>query len=175
MLTKITHKIFSKKIDKKSFINHFFNDPNHFWISRDKNLKRAFEILLNELKEEHIEYFAQNKTYFVECEGILSCAVGNTGDNFLILVFPELKEKLRTYNFAHGLAILAHEMGHIFHRHTEKRIQTIEAQLEADEFAFQLGFGEELQEVLLDYNYSVDTKLRISRLTTYLIERKYNQ
>ncbi len=175
MISKITQKIFSPKITKKEFIENFFKDPNHQWINQDKNLKRAFAMLLNDLKDEHVFYFNQNKTFFIECEGILSCAVGNTQDNFLVLVFPELKEKLKTYQFMHGLAILAHEMGHIYHRHTEKKVQTLEAQVEADEFAFKLGFGEELQEVLLDYNHNIDTKVRISRLTTLLIERKYNQ
>jgi hypothetical protein len=164
-----------KKITKEKFIQNFFNDPNHQWINLDKKIKRPFEILLNDLKPEHIEFFNSHKTFFIPCEAKLSCAIGSTKKHHLILVFPELKLLLQSSSLHHGIAILAHELGHIFYQHTENKVNTLQAQIEADDFAFQLGFGEELQEVLLDHNHSIDCRVRISRLTTNLIERKYNQ
>ena len=165
----------NKKNSKQDFINDFMDDQNHSWIHNNKSIKKAFEILLNGLKKEQIEFFQKHKTYFIPCEAKLSCAIGSTKNNHLVLIFPELKKILQSPSIYHGIAILAHELGHIYHQHTEYKIETLTAQLEADEFAFKLGYGEELQEVLLENNFSTDCKIRISRLTTMLIEQKFNQ
>jgi hypothetical protein len=87
-------------------------------------------------------------------------------------VFPELIQLLKSASAFHGIAILAHELGHIYHQHTEQKIDTLTAQIEADEFALDLGFGEELQEVLLDHAHSVDCRVRISRITSKLLTKK---
>ena len=80
---------------------------------------------------------------------------------------------LRSASPDHGLAILAHELGHIYYQHTEFKTETLKAQIEADDFAFELGFGEKLQDVLLDHNESIDCRVRISKLTAKLITAKY--
>lgn len=168
--------LFNKKnTDKNEFLRNFFSDPNHQWISSSPKIKKAFDLLLNELKAEHIEFFSNHPTFFIPCEAKLSCAIGKTKDSHLILVFPELMTLLKSASLYHGIAILAHELGHIFYQHTENKTETLTAQIEADDFAFKLGFGEELQEVLLDYDHSVDCRVRISRLTTKLVEQKFNQ
>ena len=161
----------NKTISKESFINGFFLDPNHHWIEKNPRIKRAFTLLLNELSNEQIKFFEKHKTFFVECEAHLSCAVGKTKNHHLILVFPELKVLLQSASFTHGIAILAHELGHIYHQHTENKVDTLKAQIEADKFAFDLGFGEELQEVLLDHVHSVDCRVRIAKLTSLLLTK----
>lgn len=164
-----------KNVTKSEFIKNFFEDPNHRWINENKKIRKAFEILLNDLKNHHIEFFEKNKTYFIPCEAKLSCAIGSTKNHHLILIFPELRTLLQSASLHHGIAVLAHELGHIYFKHTENKIDTLVAQLEADDFAFQIGYGEELQEVLLDHQESTDCRVRISRLTTKLLEQKYNQ
>ena len=79
---------------------------------------------------------------------------------------------LRSPSIYHGIAILAHELGHIYYQHTEQKIDTLKAQIEADDFAFELGLGEELQEILLDHVHSVDCRVRISKLTSKLISER---
>jgi hypothetical protein len=165
----------TSKITKEEFINNFFKDHNHAWINSNIKYKKAFTLLLNDLKQEHIEFFNRHKTFFILCEAHLSCAIGKTQDHHLILIFPELKNLLKSASLTHGVAILAHELGHIYFQHTEKKVDILTAQLEADDFAFKLGYGEELQEVLLDHIESTDCRIRISRLTTKLLEVKYNQ
>jgi hypothetical protein len=154
---------------KKEFIAHFLADKNHAWILADKNTKRCIEILLNSLSDKQVQFFTKHPTYLIPCQAHLSCAIGKTGNHHLILVFPELIQLLKSVSAFQGIAILAHELGHIFHQHTENKIDTLTAQIEADQFAFELGFGEELQEVLLDHVHSVDCRVRISRLTANLI------
>ena len=150
----------------------FFKDSNHQWISEDRIIKRSIEILLDSLTPNQIQFFIKNPTYFIPCQAQLSCAIGRTQNHHLILVFPELIKLLKSGSAFNGIAILAHELGHVFHRHTENKIDTLTAQIEADQFAFDLGFGEELQEVLLEHTYSIDCRVRISKLTSQLIIQK---
>lgn len=157
---------------KENFIKKFLNENDHQWISENPYIKRAIENLLQSMTEEHIKFFSKNKTYLIPCQAHLSCAIGKTNNNHLILVFPELIKLLKSGSSSHGMAVLAHEFGHIFHQHTENKIDTLKAQIEADQFAFDLGFGEELQEILLDHAHDVDCRVRIARLTSALISTK---
>lgn len=157
---------------KENFIKNFLNDRDHQWILEDQYIKRAIENLLHSMTEEHIKFFSKNKTFLIPCQAHLSCAIGKTNNNHLILVFPELIKLLKSGSSAHGMAVLAHEFGHIFHQHTENKIETLTAQIEADKFAFDLGFGEELQEILLDHAHDVDCRVRIAKLTSALITTK---
>lgn len=156
-------------ISSKTFLENFLKDPNHRWIAEDRKITRVISMLMDSLTQEHRDFFSKHPTYFIPCQAHLSCAIGRTQNHHLILVFPELMLMLKSASSIHAVAILAHELGHIFYQHTENRIDTLQAQIEADDFAFQLGFGEELQEILLDHVYSVDCRVRISKLTSKLI------
>lgn len=168
-LTKLKPQKTNYKKLKDNFIKNFFADANHQWISEDRVTKRSIEILLNSMNEKQIHFFNKHPTFMIPCQAHLSCAIGRTQNHHLILVFPELIQLLKSASAFHGVAILAHEMGHIFHQHTEMKIDTLTAQIEADQFALDLGFGEELQEVLLDHVHSIDCRVRISKLTGQLI------
>jgi hypothetical protein len=157
---------------KEDFKKSFLRDANHQWVSEDRVIKRSIETLLDSLNNKQIQFFIKNPTFMIPCQAHLSCAIGRTQNHHLILVFPELIQILKSASAFHGIAILAHELGHIYHQHTENKIDTLTAQIEADQFAFDLGFGEELQEVLLDHIQSVDCRVRISRLTSQLITHK---
>lgn len=166
---KSTNKNKSTENLKKDFKKKFLEDKNHYWINEDRIIKRSIEILLDSLSEKHIHFLKKHPTFFIPCQAHLSCAIGSTQNHHLILVFPELIQLLRSASAFHAIAILAHELGHIYHQHTELKIDTLTAQIEADQFAYDLGFGEELQDVLLDHVHSVDCRVRISKLTSQLI------
>ncbi|MBC7428641.1 MAG: hypothetical protein H7336_08530 [Bacteriovorax sp.] len=163
------------KSKKERFLSSFLNDGNHRWINEDRLIRRGISMLMDSLEEKHIDFFLKHPTYMIPCQAHLSCAIGRTQNHHLILVFPELKQILRSASSVHGIAILAHELGHIYYQHTENKIDTLQAQIEADDFAFQLGFGEELQEILLDHAASVDCRVRISKLTSKLITIKHTK
>lgn len=154
---------------REEFKKNFLKDSNHQWISEDRVTKRSIEILLGSMTIKQIHFFNKHPTFMIPCQAHLSCAIGRTQNHHLILVFPELVQLLKSASAFHGIAILAHELGHIFHQHTEQKIDTLTAQIEADQFAFDLGFGEELQEVLLDHVHSIDCRVRISKLTSQLV------
>lgn len=157
---------------KERFLKKFLADGNHRWIAEDRLIARGIAILIDALSEKHLDFFEKHPTYLIPCQAHLSCAIGSTKNHHLILVFPELKQILRSASSMHGIAILAHELGHIYYQHTENKVETLQAQIEADDFAFELGFGEELQEILLDHASSVDCRVRISKLTSKLITQK---
>lgn len=157
---------------REDFKKKFLNDGNHQWINQDPIIKRSIIILLEAMSEKHIHFFNKHPTFMIPCQAHLSCAIGRTQNHHLILVFPELIQLLKSASAFHGVAILAHELGHIYHQHTELKIDTLTAQIEADKFAFDLGFGEELQEVLLDHVHSIDCRVRISKLTSELLTQK---
>jgi hypothetical protein len=160
------------KTKKERFLRGFLQDGNHRWINEDKLIRRGIAILVDALNEKHIDFFEKHPTYLIPCQAHLSCAIGRTKNHHLILVFPELMQILKSASVLHGIAVIAHELGHIYYQHTENKIDTLQAQIEADDFAFQLGFGEELQEILLDHVYSVDCRVRIAKLTSKLITQK---
>lgn len=157
---------------RSEFKKFFLKDANHQWINEDRVTRRSIETLLDSLNNNQIQFFTKHPTFMIPCQAHLSCAIGRTQNHHLILVFPELIQLLKSASAFHGVAILAHELGHIYHQHTEQKIDTLTAQIEADQFAFNLGFGEELQEVLLDHVHSVDCRVRISKLTSQLITQK---
>lgn len=156
---------------KEKFIREFLADPNHAWIAEDKTMARGMGELLHSLKDKHVEFFLKHPTYFIPCQAQLSCAIGRTKNHHLILVFPELRLLLKSASIYHGLSVLAHELGHIYYQHTENRIDTLQAQIEADDFAYELGFGEELQDILLEHVHSIDCRVRISKLTSKLVSK----
>lgn len=167
------HKSLDPKTKKENFLKSFISDSNHRWIAEDRMVHRGVKMLIESLQDKHIDFFTKHPTYLIPCQAHLSCAIGRTQNHHLVLVFPELLQILRSASSVHGVAILAHELGHIYYQHTENKIDTLQAQIEADDFAFQLGFGEELQEILLDHVNSVDCRVRISRLTSKLITQKH--
>ncbi len=169
---KIKRKNKYVKSKKEDFFKSFMSDGNHRWIQEDRMLARGVKLLLEALEDKHIEFFIEHPTYLIPCQAHLSCAIGRTKNHHLILIFPELVQILRSASSIHGVAILAHELGHIYHQHTENKVETLQAQIEADDFAYQLGFGEELQEILLDHINSIDCRIRISKLTSKLITKK---
>ena len=160
------------KTKRALFLKRFLEDANHRWIAEDRLVKRGVGLLIEALHEKHLDFFSKHPTYLIPCQAHLSCAIGRTQNHHLILVFPELLQILRSASSIHGVAVLAHELGHIYYQHTENKIDTLQAQIEADDFAYQLGFGEELQEILLDHKNSIDCRVRIAKLTSKLITQK---
>ena len=157
-------------IEKKILLlRHFINDDNHHWIKSSPHIKKAMVILIDEMNEKHVEFFLTHKTFLINCHAHLSCAIGSTKNHHLILVFPELLTLLKSSSFLQGLAVLAHELGHIYYQHTEKKVDSLKAQIEADDFAFELGFGDELKQVLLEHvHINADCRVRVAHLSKKL-------
>lgn len=153
---------------KQGLFLHFIADPNHLWLKEYQGLQTAMFDFISAMNEDQLDFFLKNKIYLISCQARLSCAIGKTGNDQIVLIFPEMLEMLKRRQFAHAFAILAHELGHIYFNHTEKRTETFKAQLEADYFAVSMGLGHELIDVLLEHSHLEECRVRINYIKKFL-------
>ena len=161
----------SLKIDK---LHHFLeakfiNLPYNSWIRNDKYFRRGLKELIHSLNKKQAVHFLKSRDIaFVTATGQLSCTLTYDLDMDVVIIFPDLLKMLYSASPRSGIAVLAHEFGHIYNEHSNKDISIIDAQVEADLFAYEIGFGKELHEILLQYN-SLDCRTRVTYLTSYLL------
>lgn len=149
--------------------NHFISIADHGWIVKNPTVEKSFKILFESMSESHRKFIIDNGVLFIPCPKNLSLAIGEIKNQNIILIFPELITLLSSSSYLEGVSVLAHEFGHLYLGHTNKKIDSLTAQCEADHFAYQLGFGEELQNVLLQYDEGVEVRVRIAKLTSTMI------
>ena len=164
---------FFKKHDHSKNISLFqkiISDPSNMnYFKQNKYLYRGLYDLCSKMNEEtQKSLLLQKQILFVPVSRIFACTVSPSSSSNFIFIFPDLLKKLSCVDNGQGLAILAHEMGHLFYEHSKKGTPELKAQIEADDFAFQLGLGEELCEVLSNFR-DVDSRTRISYLTAKIL------
>ena len=162
-------KNLSRPESLRNFRSDFYLSPFHQWIVSTDRLKSRLDEFFNLLDQETLEYFnGQRGLVFLKANGQLSCTLTYPEDHHLVLLFPKLIQYLLGENPRYGFAILAHELGHIKYQHQQRAINTLQAQLEADRFAFQIGLGAELVAVLEDYEQYEECQIRIEELERFL-------
>lgn len=122
--------------------------PEHAWIQADSQLLRIMVSFIFDLPQEVLRFINQNKVIFLATNGRYSCSIDLPDSKKVILLFPEILELLKQVNTRKGLAILAHEIGHLYFEHAGKKTHYLSAQLEADHFACKLGYQKEIEEII---------------------------
>lgn len=84
----------------------------------------------------------------------------------MILIFPELKRLLNAPFDGWAKAVLAHEFGHLYHQHGSRFVEPLEAQVEADRFAIEMGYLRPLAEFLEEQPESIEKRTRLAYLTS---------
>jgi hypothetical protein len=158
----------NKALFKKSFFEHELNA----WILRTSNLLPSLHILFDSMDDEVIPFFKGKELAMVTCQGLWAATVHPQKNLFLIIVFPNLLDLINSPKYRLGLAVLAHEMGHIFMEHSKQDLDPMEEQFEADLFAAKLGFGKELINFLSMYPDSTECKNRKEKLIKEAKERR---
>lgn len=159
-----------KKMPSKAlFQANFFTDSNHDWIISSKEYLKCFTLLFEFLDDSFYYYFETNnkKLLFHPINGHLSSALNDTNEYNIILIYPELLKILKSASHLRGIAVLAHEIGHIILNHSKQTISKIEAQLEADNYVIKIGLGEELIDILSEYKNDPVVQTRIKNITSY--------
>lgn len=151
------------KNNQVSITEKFLSNIQHEWILTDRYYFRAFKFLLEAIPEDKQAFFMKNKVLFLPSDGKLACALSELRDCHTILVFPDLMKILKSPIFERGIAVLAHELGHIYYEHSYKDIHPAKAQFEADSFVEDMGLKNALIEILSDYESEASTD-RISKL-----------
>lgn len=156
-----------KQLNKSEIIAQFLAHPQHQWFARDPLLSRLFKLFCDAWSPEVIDFInRRGEILILQAEGHLACAMAPVRESNVVLAFPDLVNILHSASPIRALAILAHEFGHLILEHSKRNIPAIDAQVEADEFAFRLGFGVELEQVLHEYEHSIECRVRIARLTS---------
>jgi hypothetical protein len=165
---------FKKNITKKrkSLFQTVISNPINFkHFKENKYLYRSLYDLCNRMgKKTESTLLNKNQILFIPVSKIFACSVSPNSFDDIIFIFPDLLKKLSCVDNSQGLAILAHEIGHLYYEHAKKGTPELQAQIEADDFAFQLGLGNELCEVLTQFK-DVDTRTRISYLTSKILSQ----
>lgn len=163
-LYKLTQKfpIWQQDHDKwvERFSQKFFSRPGHEWITRNNFLLRVFQSFFQHLDLESLLFLSySNGLIIIPSNGKLSCAV-HSRQEYVIIVFPEMMKLLKSAVPNYGLAILAHELGHIVLNHSQRNLELLASQKESDLFAMKLGYGFELLQLLEDHLHIEECKLR---------------
>jgi len=148
-IKKRTNKSYLYRYQLHKIKNRFFNESLHSWINQDIHLSRSFQDFFDRLPMSSVDWLYRSpKILLLRSNAKFSCSLNIPTNASAILVFPDLMKLLRSAAPEYGLAILAHELGHLIHEHALKSIDPFGAQLEADRYAFGLGYGVPLKELL---------------------------
>lgn len=163
---KNKNKIHSLKTNE--LVSLYLSYPEHFWICDDKYIKSCFEDFLKTIpKKILVQITSENGVRFMPSSGKFGCAIPRAQSS-IVLLFPEVISLLKSTAITNVKGILAHELGHILLNHGNRNISTLNAQVEADRFACDLGYLEEIENFLLDLPESVEKRVRLSYLTSYM-------
>lgn len=152
---------------KESLFKKIISHPQNLaYLKNNKYIYRSiYDLCLRIPKSIELRLLRMPHIIFVPISKVYACSVSPSSDENLIFLFPDLLRKLACVDNTEGLAILAHELGHLYHEHSKKNIDPLTAQVEADDFAFQIGLGRALSDVLAEFS-DVDSKTRLSFLTS---------
>lgn len=157
---------------REKFLKYFFSMPEHDWIISDKYIMANLHDFFDHIPLKHINYFfADRPVYFVLSSGKYSCSVEHCNDR-VIIVFPELYRLLKSSFDGYAKAILAHELGHLYQSHANKSISILEAQVEADTYAINLGLASQLAEFLEEQPESIEKRVRLSFVTSSIFSNQ---
>jgi hypothetical protein len=163
MLERIRGRL-TKAATADRLVEIVLSNPVHNWIRNDPMVLRAVKLIYNSLDERSRHFFTTHTLMILPATGELSSAISQPAGGNVILIYPKLVNILASASWVNGVAILAHEMGHIRLEHSKKGTEINRAQLEADRFAFQCGFGEELLSTLFEYDENELIQARIRHL-----------
>jgi hypothetical protein len=151
------------------FSRDFFANDNHRWVHEDRYIKANFEEFFERLPKKVIRRFVKGPgLLFLPSSGKFSCTLTSV-QSHIVIVFPELMKLLRSSATNHALAILAHELGHIVYNHSSRPMDPLEAQVEADNFACELGFANELESFLMDQPDTLEKRVRLTYITSRIV------
>ena len=160
-------KMIGKEVRKVDLVKFILSQEEHNWIREDQYVHAHFTEFLEGLPKRVLEdVFLKKVTFFVRSTGKYACSVTPLQQN-IIIVFPEVYQLLTKTFSGWAKAVLAHEIGHIILSHTESMEDPMEAQVDADKFACDMGYLDQIEEFLHEQPESIEKRVRLSFLTSY--------
>ncbi|GEM_PF-5648118 len=156
--------LFSKLKNKKS--QQFLKNREHRWFYDSPAVLETFSQLYSTTKDYKKIKSILEKIVFVQSNGQYACAVKS--DVNIIIIFPELIFIMKNGQKEQAVAVLLHEIGHIALEHQKKGTPNQQAQVEADFFAAELGYGKYLFEFLKNQRRNPQIETRLTALSRVL-------
>lgn len=151
------------------FVDRFESNENHQWITKNNFMYPIFMEFFEKISQDDLKILLKTKEIvFLRTSGKLSCALTTIENAHIIILYPDLVKLLNSSAPQFGQAVLAHELGHIIKGHINGVSNTSKAQIEADNYAVSLGYGEELMDVLSDYTDFEECRVRIQQIAQKL-------
>lgn len=167
MLDKVKNLVPRRKLEKQQIVSFVLGRGEHLWIQENNCLLAHISDFLERLPRDVLnETFVMKDTIFARSNGKYACSVSTMEQN-LIIIFPEIYNLLTKYNDGWAKAVLAHELGHIHLGHSKNMDDPMEAQVDADKFACDMGYLDNLEAFLHDQVESVEKRVRLTFLTNY--------
>ncbi len=168
-MLNLIQKFFKKDRSEKGMIRenfsfYFYSLPEHQWIV-DNNHKPHFDKLFQHLPVGLIEammtkypvVFIPSEIYRPQRQ--MGAVLSNT-----VVVFPEFQKLLKTPKRA-AVAYLAHELAFLLYELEEAKKDPMMAEVEADKFVCDIGLSDELEDLLLMLDETIEKRLRLTYLT----------
>jgi Zn-dependent protease with chaperone function len=155
----------NKQQNSATLISNFLKKSDHQWIRKNRILQNRIIELLTKLSESDLHLLTvQEQTCLSYSDGLWSSTFSKNRRENVILIFPRLYKLFLSAEYRQAQAILAHEIGHILLGHNRTSISLLQAQLEADAFAKELGLSDELAHALLDFPIDQEILSRVQEL-----------
>ncbi|MFT6630368.1 MAG: hypothetical protein ACJAS4_000304 [Bacteriovoracaceae bacterium] len=159
--------LIKKELTREQLVDFVLGQEEHRWISNDQYVKAHFSDFLERLPRRVLhKVFVEKMTLLVRSTGKYACSVSSLQQN-VIIIFPEVYNLLtKTYD-GWAKAVLAHEVGHLYLDHAETSDDPMEAQVDADTFACDMGYLEEVESFLHEQPESIEKRVRLTFITNY--------
>jgi hypothetical protein len=149
---------------RENFSSYFFSLPEHQWLLAPE-IRRNFEQLFQRLPVGVLEAMSSQYPIVFVTNGVFrdKRATGLSLNN-TIVVFPEFQRLLATNNGA-AVAYLAHELAFLLYELEDSKNDPLMAEVEADKFVCDIGLSNELEQLLLMLDETIEKRLRLTYLT----------
>lgn len=147
---------------RKNFSHYFFSMPEHEWIN-DSEAKKNFERLFKHLPVGLMDVMMTKfPIVFIPSQMMkqnIHAPIYNT-----VVIFPKFQELIQSSKGS-AVAYLAQELAYIIYELETESRDPLMAEVEADKFVCDLGLSNELEELLLSMDETIEKRLRLTYLT----------
>ena len=144
----------------------FLHRQEHSWFFESIRVAETFNQLYQSTNNHRNVREFLTKTVFTVSNGQYASAV--KADVNLIIIYPELTYLMKNGKMNEAIGILFHEIGHLILKHQERGLSNDQAQIEADLFSLELGYGNHLLEFLKNQRETEQIEKRIHALRKVL-------
>jgi len=149
---------------RENFSFYFYSLPEHKWII-EQNLKPHFDKLFQHLPAGLIDaMMTQFPVTFVPSESMKGIRKPGQVLTNTVVIFPEFQKLLRTPKRA-AVAYLAHELAFLLYEIEGAKTDPLMAEVGADKFVCDIGLADELEDLLLMLDETIEKRLRLTYLT----------